>query len=138
MRQIFFIIIGLSIGVFAEFSRDSDIVTDSVTKLEWQDNTIGNTMEWKDAINYCENDVSLGNHQDWRLPNINELTSLVDDSNANPAIDSIFEYTSSNLYWSSSTTAGATNGAWTVYFSSGGQHNDYKDNSLFVRCVRDN
>ena len=82
----------------ADFSRDGGIVKDSVTGLEWQDDDIGDKMEWREAISHCESDVSLGGHGDWRLPNVNELKSIIDRSRYNPAIVTAFEHTSLYYY----------------------------------------
>ena len=127
--------IGLSL-LKAEFLKNGDIVKDSVSKLEWQDNAVGSTMTWEDAITHCE-ELSLGGHSDWRLPNINELKSIVDRSKDYPAIVNGFENTSSNYYWSSTTNENFKNRAWLVGFG-GGYVNYYgKDYNYYVRCVRD-
>jgi hypothetical protein len=78
-------------------------VTDTSTGLMWQQQTAGQ-MTWEEAINYCEG-LSLGGYSDWRLPNRNELQSLVDYTRYSPAIDNTaFPDTMSFLYWSSTTT----------------------------------
>lgn len=136
MKQILLIILGLSTLLWADFTRSGEIVTDSNTGLQWQDDAIGSTTSWQDAINYCENDLSLGGHNDWRLPNIKELTSLVDDTTYNPSISTVFENTASNYYWSSTTHANYTSNAWRVDFYNGYQYRSYKSNSNYVRCVR--
>jgi len=128
--------IGLSISLLADFSRNNDtqIVTDNETSLQWQDNESA-YKTWQSAIDYCEN-LTLGSYEDWRLPNINELTSLVDDSKFNPSIDTVFLYTASNYYWSSTTNALYSNDAWLVSFSDGRQSYYSKHRSYYVRCVR--
>ncbi len=138
MRQILLIMIGLSISVYADFSRSGDVVTDSKTGLEWQDDTDagGITKTWQGAIDYCEA-LNLAGESDWRLPNINELTSLVDDTRYGPAIDTTaFQNVDSYYYWSSTTNAGITKFAHIVDFSSGGQHDGSKGTNFYVRCVR--
>jgi hypothetical protein len=136
MRQILLITLGLSTALFASFSKSGDIVTDSNTGLQWQDDAIGTQMSWTQAIDYCEN-LTLGTHDDWRLPNLKELTSIVDDSRVNPSIDtSVFEHTASNHYWSSTTYAGNSDGAWYVGFGRGFQGYGNKSNDYHVRCVR--
>ena len=120
----------------ADFTKDGDIVKDSVTKLEWQDDNITDTMEWQEAIEYCES-LELGGYSDWRLPNINELKTIIDRSRYNPAIISAFEHTISNYYWSSTANEGGHEYAWVVSFYYGYVYDDYKGNDAYVRCVRD-
>ena len=42
-----------------------------------------------------------------------------------------------SYYWSSSSYAGSTTGAWAVVFTGGGVADDTKTNADSVRCVRD-
>ncbi len=136
MRAILLIMIGLSSLSLAEFSRDGGIVTDSISKLQWQDDAIGESMNWQDAIDHCENVMTLGGYRDWRLPNKNELLSIVDLNTYNPAIYDIFDHTISNDYWSSSSNASGTSSAWLVRFNDGYTYSYGKDYSKYVRCVR--
>ncbi len=136
MKQILLIILGLSTLIWADFTRSDNIVADSTTGLQWQDDVISSTMIWTEAIEYCES-LPLGGYSDWRLPNLNELTSIVDDSRIVPSINTaVFQNVASNYYWSSTTYAGNTSGAWYVYFNNGRQGGYYKDGSNYVRCVR--
>ncbi len=103
----------------------------------WQQATGNNgvAMTWKAALAYCAS-LPLAGYNDWRLPNIKELASLVDLSRYNPAIDPKFSATNSSDYWSSSTDADYTNSVWRVEFSAGNGYNYDKSNSFYVRCVR--
>jgi parallel beta-helix repeat protein len=110
-------------------------VTDTSTGLMWQQQTAGE-MTWEDAIRYCE-DLSLGGYNDWRLPNRNELQSLIDYTRYYPAIDTVvFPDTMSFCYWSSTTVASYTDLAWFVHFSGGGVSDGEKWHSHYVRAVR--
>ena len=122
--------------VDAKFIRSGDVVVDSISSLEWQDNATPVKKSWKDVIDYCEN-LSLGGNNDWRLPNINELLSIVDDSKYNPAINNSFINFTSSRYWSSTTGAYYSSYAWHVNFYYGNSY-DYRNaaNELYVRCVR--
>ena len=69
-------------------------VTDNATGLMWQQNDDGNTRDWENALSYAE-DLTLAEHDDWRLPNAKELQSIVDytrspDFTNSPAIDPVF------------------------------------------------
>jgi len=85
-----------------------DTVKDTCTGLTWQRDT-GNgaaTLSWSEALAYCEG-LTLGGRDDWRLPNVTELFSLVNRGAENPAIyadDFNFNpgsISSSVGYWSS-------------------------------------
>lgn len=52
----------------------------------WQQGE-GGRMTWEAALTHCEN-LDLADHNDWRLPNRNELQSLSDYQGFRPAIDS--------------------------------------------------
>jgi len=139
MRVILLILIGLSL-LSAELTRDetTGIVNDNATGLEWQDNNISSLTTWENAIESCEN-LTLGGKSDWRLPNINELKSIVDRSKVDPAIRDGFEKTSSNFYWSSTTSKENKNEAWIVNFGYGYVSLTFKPAvlaTLYVRCVR--
>ena len=69
----------------------------------WQQATAPGTYTWQQALAYCE-DLDLAGHTDWRLPDRNELQSIVDYSRSDPAIDPLFSTVASN-YWSSTTYA---------------------------------
>ncbi len=135
MRQILLIMIGASVIANAEFTKSCNIVTDTVTNLQWQDDAIGSEMDWEAAITYCE-DLELDTLDDWRLPNINELKSIIDRSRFKPAIVDEFEHTSSSVYWSSTTYEDFKYNALHSSFNSGNTNNDDKSSSYFVRCVR--
>jgi len=136
MRQILLITLGLSTALFASFSKNGNIVTDSTTGLQWQDNATRSDMTWTAAIDYCEN-LTLDTYRDWRLPNLKELTSIMDDTKKTPSIDtSAFENTGYDHYWSSTTYAGTSDTAWGVYFRYGYHYHGYKTYYCSVRCVR--
>jgi hypothetical protein len=80
-------------------------ITDNNTGLMWQKEDDNTTRRWESAISYCEG-LSLGSYTDWRLPNIKELRSIVDNTKYNPAIDTTyFPNTASFNYWSSTPEA---------------------------------
>ena len=115
---------GESYGV-NDFTANGDgTVTDHATGLMWQQADSGSGMDWEDALAYAAGSTLAG-HDDWRLPNIKELQSLVDYSRSpsagdtadqGPAIDTDFfeitelpsgttDYDSDYGYFWSSTSA---------------------------------
>ena len=143
MKLILLIMIGFSV-LNADFIKNGDVVKDSISKLEWQDDVIGTTMTWVAAINYCESLPLDGGN--WRLPNINELKSIVDRTKTNPAIVNAFENIGTGNYWSSTTSENIRYDAWIINFFYGSvtyggrgnyKHNYEKDSNEYVRCVRD-
>ena len=118
-----------------DFTKTGSIVTDNSTGLQWQDDAVGNDKSWQGALNHCEV-LSLDGFNDWRLPNLNELTSIVDDSIYLPAIESTFQNTASSFYWSSTAFVGNVSRAWFVYFGDGYQGSKAKSDGRYVRCVR--
>ena len=142
MKIILLLIIGFTNFSFGELTKNTNIISDSVTKLQWQDDesTITN-LDWEAAISHCEA-LDLGQNFDWRLPNIRELQSIVDKGAINPAVNkTIFGDTTLGTYWSSSTDyvdgSGNKQYAWTINFFSGNNDASDKSNNKDVRCVRD-
>ncbi len=112
-----------------------DTVTDTATGLMWQQTEAG-AMNWEDALAYCEN-LELAGYTDWRLPNINELQSLVDFEKNFPSIDpTFFPGAESYLYWSSTTYAIEAGNGGTVSFKYGNAAYWEKSESSNVRAVR--
>jgi len=130
--------IGLSCLLQAEITRDSNtgIVSDTATQLEWQDNAVGSAKAWEVAITQCET-LTLGGHSDWRLPNINELKSIVDRSKFNPTAVTGFINVDYYAYWSSSTYEGGKNSVWILGFYSGYTDTNVKNSNYYFKCVRD-
>lgn len=135
MKTIFLIIIGISI-INAEFIRDDlrNIVKDTRTNMEWQDDSLSYTGSYKDGIGYCES-LNLDGGG-WKLPNINQLKSIVDFNSYTPAISGEFTQTFNDYYWSSTTNASDTYMAWAVHFYNGSQYPDNKTYNHYIRCVR--
>ena len=143
---------GLMLLAQAEFSRtESGTVIDSQTKLEWQDDysdNEGNAIKiawWGEALTYCHN-LNLDG-TGWRLPNINELKSLIVETQFAPSINSKFINTISRsdenyAYWSSTRTKKDRSKVWGVGFIDGRVYQvAYKfyngRRQQNVRCVRD-
>ena len=122
-------------AVSSDFTTSSDgkTVTDNRTGLMWQkEYATGKT--WQQALKYCE-DLSYAGYTDWRLPNKNELASLVNYEKSGYPY-SYFPDMPSSYFWSSSTHVRSTNLAWNVYFGYGYVDDLSKISNYNVRCVR--
>jgi hypothetical protein len=122
------------------FNDDGYTVSDPITGLTWQKETLPTKRTWQEALHYVEG-LSLAGFSDWRLPNINELQSLADYSRSRPAISSVLaDDTYHDLpYWSSTSVAGGGDDvqhAKTVSFAYGFTQSDLKTDELYVRAVR--
>ncbi len=126
-----------------DFTDNGDgTVTDNLTRLMWQQDGSYRTVNWEDAISYCEV-ISLVNHEDWRLPNYKELISIADYNVYNPEIDTTYLSGSpTTIYWTSTTSlyiddfnyAYIVNGAgFSTHTVKILPENHY---DVYVRCVR--
>jgi hypothetical protein len=111
-------------------------VTDLATGLTWQQQDDNIERAWAAAGTYCQG-LPLGGKSDWRLPNVNELQSIVDYRLTAPAIYGIaFPGTEPSLYWTATTAADDSEFAWFVSFNNGYVSYYGKSNTFYVRCVR--
>ncbi len=131
------------------FIVNGDEVVDKETGLIWQHCSLGQTggdcsegrgdYSWQDALQAAENErASTG--KPWRLPNIKELRSIVEERCYYPSINlTIFPGTISFNYWSSSPNAYILNDAWSVHFVDGiSEHiNKLGEWHHHLRLVRD-
>ena len=77
------------------------------------------TFTWEGALIRAR-DSGLAGYTDWRLPNINELSSLVEERCVDPAINlAVFPNTPAAYFWSASPSAYQWLDAWAVYFNYG-------------------
>ncbi len=82
-------------------------------------------------------DQSASTGLDWRLPNLKELSSLVDRGQLSPNIDpTAFPSTPETNFWSSSPVAGDPGSVWAVVFAGGFTEIDARQFTLLVRLVR--
>jgi hypothetical protein len=111
-------------------------ITDSNTGLMWQKLTFDSKMIWKNALASCEN-LSLAGYDDWRLPNIGELRSVLDYTKHAPASDATyFPDVKNDNYWASNTDLYDLKNAWYVSFSDAIDGSEAKSLSHYVRAVR--
>lgn len=99
-------------------------VTDNLTGLIWLKSANFKTGRyWPNALTDCatlnsgEGGLTDGSVEgDWRLPNVQELQSLIDYGHGSPALPPGHPFTGvvSGNYWSSTTYNGDSSGAWFV------------------------
>jgi hypothetical protein len=115
-------------------------VTDNLTGLMWMGapNSIPDT--WANAL-ASANGLMLCGFSDWRLPNVNELESLVnidEESDQATFLNNTqgFSGVQAGYYWSSSSYAGSADLAWIVDMYDGNVYASDKSVILYVWPVR--
>ncbi len=111
-------------------------IKDRQTGLIWQDDkdVKNKKVNWKEAKEYCQN-LSLALKDDWRIPAVKELQTIVDLKKFNPAIKECFKNSSSGKYWASEQIIGEGIG-YLVNFKYGDTGKYSEVAKLHVRCVR--
>ena len=111
-------------------------VKDLSTGLTWQQGE-SLPLNWQKALAHCEN-LELGEFDDWRLPTVKELSSLVDENRINPALNpKYFPGARAMPYWTGTTLNNHPAFAWYVKFDNGLEYpGGYKGRKYLVRAVR--
>jgi hypothetical protein len=147
-------------GLAAAYTDNGNgTITDTRTGLMWEKLSDDGSIHDKDTADTWTNAFStkvamlnagsFAGFTDWRVPNVNELQSLVSYGASFPAINAAFNAncaptcsvltcscTQPNAYWSSSTYQDIPSFAWVVYFQDGYVVGYLKANSGYVRAVR--
>jgi len=127
-------------------------VTDPVTGLVWMRCNVGQSWigdrctdpkawfvmySWKEAVKLPEK-ITFAGRNDWRVPSIDELASIVDSRCIDPSIDLLaFPTTPSWYYWSSTPFGDNPEYAWRIDFRTGKENSDLKSSvSYNIRLVR--
>lgn len=121
-------------------------VTDNLTSLMWLKDmdSRGNT-NWQASLADCNTLVyPASEYNDWRLPNIREIWSLIDYSQERPALpsggDSFMDYpiALNDVFWTSTTDAKQTTRAWVMDIRFGRLSTAIKttDSNTYVLPVR--
>jgi len=146
---------------FTKLAKGGKAVADSATWAEGfcmvQDNNTGLIWEVKSPkigdINYCEdgynwkdaqdkyikelNKKKYGGFSDWRLPNKDELRSIIDYGKTGPAVDTrYFPNTKSDLYWTAVPYKMQPPFIWGIFFGLGSGICYTPSSERYVRAVR--
>jgi hypothetical protein len=126
-------------------------VTDTKTGLVWKQCVEGlsgatcnsgsaGAFTWQTALQQpgvVNDNGGFAGYSDWRLPNIKELRSIVEEKCVDPAINlTKFPNTPSSVVWSGSPLAGHSDYAWIVHFVNGYSYFVNRNDNLQVRLVR--
>jgi len=117
-------------------------ITDNRTGLMWKKCSSGNLIcgtsalgnPWEEAIFYCET-LNFAGYDDWRLPNIRELESII-NYNTLPSINNVYFPNTWGPYWTSTTDVSDNTYAFSISFDDGTINTRNKNDILLMRCVR--
>jgi hypothetical protein len=122
------------------FTVGGDCITDNLTGLMWQKNAdlAAGKKNWFEALDYAGK-LNLCGFTDWRLPNVNELETLVNAEQPNTALwlnEEGFLNVQSGGCWSSTTYADNKDYAWFVDMQHGNVGNVRKAVGNYALPVR--
>jgi hypothetical protein len=98
-----------------------DMVLDKETGLVWtRDANLRVSAPWVQCIQFCRNTVNIGGRKGWRLPSVEELSSLI-DSKQNPPFPNGHPFINiqSENYWTNSTFEWDSQYAWRLNMLNG-------------------
>jgi uncharacterized protein DUF1566 len=132
---------------FRYTSHDNGTISDHRTGLVWEKKTAANMFDaytWDEAFEYVAglNAAKFAGHDDWRLPNVRELQSIINYGYVEPAVSPEFNdcangsCTVPGSYWSSTSALSSPILAWRVNFYDGFQLVGGKTFTIRVRAVR--
>jgi len=113
---------------------NGECVLDRLTGLIWPRNGYYGYMNWYQALDYA-NALTLCGFSGWHLPNINQMESLVNANESDPAawLNAQGFYNVRSGYWSSTTYAYNINYAWWIYMWGGNvYYSGLKNNYSYV------
>ncbi|MDM8520772.1 DUF1566 domain-containing protein [Anaerolineales bacterium HSG6] len=134
-----------SYGQNSFVDNDDNTITDQATGLIWSKSDSGTGLNWQEALAWVQtkNAENYLGHNDWRLPDVKELQSILDytrspDSSSSAAIDPLFNVTSINneaenadypFYWASTTHVSWNGMAGSADYMAFGRGLGYMNNS---------
>ena len=142
----------LDTDLFITEGISQETVIDSRTGLMWARCVVGQTwngttqsctgealrLTWQEALQ-ASSSYQAANFDDWRVPNIKELVSIVERACVAPATNlTIFNSAPSQHYWSSTPNTDTTkkDEAWAMGFQNGRLDSNDKNADFYVRMVR--
>ena len=138
-------------------NNNDETVTDNITGLMWKqcsegqsttstacDAGVVTTYSWQQSLQQAgvvNNSGGFAGFSDWRLPNRNEMASLVERECFTPAINLSFfpntpSSTARSVYWTSTPYRNDAGFQWAVYFFDGSVERYIKGLAYAVRLVR--
>ena len=130
-------------GLVWEVKTNDGGIHDKDNKYRWGGKTAkGNGLgayypDWNVLVNGSNADYFCG-YNDWRVPTLKELHSVVDYSRNGPAFDINFfqNTTSMSQYWTSSPFAESDEDAWFIFLYEPVGNKDKREKNHYVRLVR--
>ncbi len=131
--------------------QGNSTIVDMQTHLHWMRYALGqiwngktNISEakrytWQEALNAADilnTSGGFAGYQDWRVPTIDELKTLVERGKKPTINHSMFPATPLSLFWSSTPAANINHSAWAVYFYGGSAYWYGKTSYYYLRLVR--
>lgn len=107
-------------------------ITDMLTGLIWAKRAnLVNLVDWQEALDAIA-ELNRSSQVTWRLPNINELESLVDASHCDPALPDGHPFEAvQEAYWSSTTSFFETDWSYALYMHKGAVGVGFKQKAEF-------
>ena len=120
--------------------NDDGTITDNLTGLIWEQSPLSPAGTWQTALAYASNSTFAG-YDDWRLPNILELESLLNHGESNSAAwlnlpEQGFINFQSDEYWSSTTFKFLDTTAYYIVPYNGDVRYNFKTESYNIIAVR--
>ncbi|MFO7875402.1 MAG: DUF1566 domain-containing protein [Desulfovermiculus sp.] len=115
------------------FVQDGENIVDHLTGLAWREivSQEPGLVTWAEALQSVF-DLRETTGRDWHLPNINELESLVDASQASPALPKEHIFTGTpEVLWSSTSSGFEPDWAFGLYMHKGAVGVGYKSSARF-------